>query len=59
VLTVFVDPLAPRLEVFGSTLVGDRVKRTDPNLGVKRDIDISNLAGILILVAKTDVTTTV
>ena len=56
---MFVDPLAPRLEVPGSTLVGDRVKGTDPNLGVKRDIDISNLAGILILVAETDVTTTV
>jgi len=54
-----VDPLTPRLEVVGSTLVGDRVKRPDADLRVERNVDVSNFPGVLVLVAKTDVTAAV
>jgi hypothetical protein len=56
---VFVDPLTPRLEVVGSTLVGDRVKRPDSDLRMERNVDVSNLSGVLVLVAEADVTAAV
>jgi hypothetical protein len=52
---VVIDPLAPRLKVRRTALVGNRVQRSDPDLIVHRHVDEANLAGVLVLVSKPDV----
>jgi hypothetical protein len=58
-LGVLVDPLTPRVEIFGTALVGDRSKRSDADLRVERYVDVSNLSGIRVLVAEPNVTSSV
>jgi hypothetical protein len=50
--------ITPRLELFGTALVGDRVKRPDSDLRVERDVNVPNVTGIRVLVPKPNVTPT-
>lgn len=52
---MLVDPAAPRVEVVGPALVGDRVQRSDPDLVVLRNVDKSDLASIAVLVSEPNV----
>jgi len=53
---MLVDPFAPRTKIRRAALVSNRVQCPDPNLVVHRYINETNLAGVLVLVPKADMT---